>query len=109
MRGAELGGAMKNVLAVPTGAADGMELGLNARTGLLTRGLNDMLPPNAAIGSRLQTLMRLAGLGDLVLTSTGDLSPNRPLGLATDRCPAPDDALRAIAMGGESVPPATEH
>src|SRR3546814_1384714 len=66
MRGAELGGAMKNVLAVATGAADGMQLGLNARTGLITRGLNEMLRLNAAIGGRPETLMGLAGLGDLV-------------------------------------------
>src|SRR3546814_354071 len=70
MRGAELGGAMKNVLAVATGAADGMQLGLNARTGLITRGLNEMLRLNAAIGGRPETLMGLAGLGDLVLTCT---------------------------------------
>src|SRR3546814_14350195 len=77
MRGAELGGAMKNVLAVATGAADGMQLGLNARTGLITRGLNEMLRLNAAIGGRPDTLMGLAGLGDLVLTCPGDLSRNR--------------------------------
>ena len=82
MRGAELGGAMKNVLAVATGVADGMELGLNARAGLITRGLNEMLRLNAAIGGRPETLMGLAGLGDLVLTCTGDLSRNRRLGLA---------------------------
>ena len=68
MRGAELGGAMKNVLAVATGAADGMELGLNARTGLITRGLNEILRLNQAIGGRPETLMGLAGLfnNDLV-------------------------------------------
>src|SRR5690606_18496900 len=68
MVGAELGGAMKNVLAVATGVADGMELGLNARAGLITRGLNEMLRLAAAIGARPETLMGLAGLGDLVLT-----------------------------------------
>ena len=68
MLGAELGGAMKNVLAVATGVADGMQLGLNARAGLITRGLNEMLRLNAAIGGRPETLMGLAGLGDLVLT-----------------------------------------
>ncbi len=77
MVGAELGGAMKNVLAVATGVADGMELGLNARAGLITRGLNEMLRLAAAIGARPETLMGLAGLGDLVLTCTGDLSRNR--------------------------------
>ena len=77
MVGAELGGAMKNVLAVATGVADGMQLGLNARAGLITRGLNEMLRLAAAIGAKPETLMGLAGLGDLVLTCTGDLSRNR--------------------------------
>ena len=80
MLGAELGGAMKNVLAVATGVADGMQLGLNARAGMITRGLNEMLRLNAAIGGQAETLMGLAGLGDLVLTCTGDLSRNRRLG-----------------------------
>jgi glycerol-3-phosphate dehydrogenase (NAD(P)+) len=83
--GAELGGAMKNVLAVATGVADGMHLGLNARAGMITRGLNEMLRLGAAIGARPETLMGLAGLGDLVLTCTGDLSRNRRLGLALGR------------------------
>ena len=85
MLGAELGGAMKNVLAVATGVADGMGLGLNARAGLITRGLNEMLRLNLALGGRPETLMGLAGLGDLVLTCTGDLSRNRRLGLALGR------------------------
>jgi len=83
--GAELGGAMKNVLAVATGVADGMHLGLNARAGMITRGLNEMLRLGAAIGARPETLMGLAGLGDLVLTCTGDLSRNRQVGLALAR------------------------
>ncbi len=85
MLGAELGGAMKNVLAVATGVADGMRLGLNARAGLITRGLNEMLRLGVALGGRAETLMGLAGLGDLVLTCTGDLSRNRRLGLALER------------------------
>lgn len=80
--GAELGGAMKNVLAVATGVADGMQCGLNARAGLITRGMAEMLRLGAALGARPETLMGLSGLGDLVLTSTGDLSRNRRLGLA---------------------------
>ncbi|MEO5565926.1 MAG: NAD(P)H-dependent glycerol-3-phosphate dehydrogenase [Luteimonas sp.] len=108
MRGAELGGAMKNVLAVATGAADGMELGLNARTGLITRGLNEMLRLNAAIGGRPETLMGLAGLGDLVLTCTGDLSRNRRLGLALGRGQSLDDAVREIGQVVESVQTADE-
>jgi len=108
MRGAELGGAMKNVLAVATGVADGMDLGLNARAGLITRGLNEMLRLNIAIGGRPETLMGLAGLGDLVLTCTGDLSRNRRLGLALGRGPSIDEAVRAIGQVVESIQTADE-
>jgi len=103
MLGAELGGAMKNVLAVATGIADGMALGLNARAGLITRGLNEMLRLNARLGGRAETLMGLAGLGDLVLTSTGDLSRNRRLGLALGRGQSLKEAVREIGQVVESV------
>ena len=103
MLGAELGGAMKNVLAVATGIADGMELGLNARAGLITRGLNEMLRLNLALGGRAETLMGLAGLGDLVLTSTGDLSRNRRLGLALGRGQSLAEAVKEIGQVVESV------
>ena len=103
MLGAELGGAMKNVLAVATGVADGMGLGLNARAGLITRGLNEMLRLNAAIGGRAETLMGLAGLGDLVLTCTGDLSRNRRLGLALGRGQSLGEAVAEIGQVVESV------
>ena len=108
MLGAELGGAMKNVLAVATGVADGMELGLNARAGLITRGLNEVLRLAAAIGGRPETLMGLAGLGDLVLTCTGDLSRNRRLGLALGRGQPMDEAIREIGQVVESVQTADE-
>jgi glycerol-3-phosphate dehydrogenase (NAD(P)+) len=108
MLGAELGGAMKNVLAVATGVADGMQLGLNARAGLITRGLNEMLRLNHAIGGRAETLMGLAGLGDLVLTCTGDLSRNRRLGLALGRGQSIADAVREIGQVVESVQTADE-
>ena len=108
MVGAELGGAMKNVLAVATGVADGMQLGLNARAGLITRGLNEMLRLSAAIGARPETLMGLAGLGDLVLTCTGDLSRNRRLGLALGRGQSLPDAVREIGQVVESVQTADE-
>lgn len=101
--GAELGGAMKNVLAVATGIADGMQLGLNARAGLITRGLNEMLRLNAALGGRTETLMGLAGLGDLVLTCTGDLSRNRRLGLALGRGESLQQAVQAIGQAVESI------
>ena len=108
MRGAELGGAMKNVLAVATGVADGMGLGLNARAGLITRGLNEMLRLNIALGGRPETLMGLAGLGDLVLTCTGDLSRNRRLGLALGRGATIADAVREIGQVVESLQTADE-
>ncbi|MCO5055542.1 NAD(P)H-dependent glycerol-3-phosphate dehydrogenase [Thermomonas sp.] len=108
MRGAELGGAMKNVLAVATGVADGMGLGLNARAGLITRGLNEMLRLNLALGGRPETLMGLAGLGDLVLTCTGDLSRNRRLGLALGRGQSIDEAVREIGQVVESLQTADE-
>ena len=108
VRGAELGGAMKNVLAVATGVADGMGLGLNARAGLITRGLNEMLRVNIALGGRPETLMGLAGLGDLVLTCTGDLSRNRRLGLALGRGQSIQEAVRAIGQVVESIQTADE-
>jgi glycerol-3-phosphate dehydrogenase (NAD(P)+) len=108
VQGAELGGAMKNVLAVATGVADGMNLGLNARAGLITRGLNEMLRLNAALGGRPETLMGLAGLGDLVLTCTGDLSRNRRLGLALGRGQSIKDAVAQIGQVVESVDTADE-
>src|SRR5690348_12069445 len=106
--GAELGGAMKNVLAVATGVADGMQLGLNARAGLITRGMNEMLRLGAALGAQPQTLMGLAGLGDLVLTCTGQLSRNRRLGLALGQGIALGDAVRQIGQVVESVVTADE-
>jgi len=79
--GAELGGAVKNVLAVATGIADGMGLGNNARAALITRGMAEMMRLGRALKANEKTLIGLAGMGDLVLTCTGDLSRNRRLGL----------------------------
>ena len=86
--GVEVGGAVKNVLAIATGIADGMRgagggpdgLGLNARAALITRGLAEMTRLGVALGARAETFMGLSGLGDLVLTATGDLSRNRRVG-----------------------------
>jgi len=80
--GAEVGGAVKNVLAIATGICDGLGLGLNARAALMTRGLAEITRFGVALGARRETFMGLAGLGDLVLTCTGDLSRNRRVGLA---------------------------
>ncbi|MET0335572.1 MAG: NAD(P)H-dependent glycerol-3-phosphate dehydrogenase [Rhizobacter sp.] len=79
--GVEVGGAVKNVMAIATGIADGMQLGLNARAALITRGLAEMTRLGVALGAKAETFMGLSGLGDLVLTATGDLSRNRKVGL----------------------------
>jgi glycerol-3-phosphate dehydrogenase (NAD(P)+) len=79
--GVEVGGAVKNVLAIATGLCDGLELGLNARAALITRGLAEMTRLGVALGARVETFMGLSGMGDLVLTATGDLSRNRRVGL----------------------------
>ena len=80
--GVEVGGAVKNVLAIATGLCDGLNLGLNARAALITRGLAEMTRLGIALGAQAETFMGLSGLGDLVLTATGDLSRNRRVGLA---------------------------
>ncbi len=79
--GVEVGGAVKNVMAIATGIADGLSLGLNARAAIVTRGLAEMTRLGVALGARSETFMGLSGLGDLVLTATGDLSRNRKVGL----------------------------
>jgi glycerol-3-phosphate dehydrogenase (NAD(P)+) len=90
--GVEVGGAVKNVLAIATGIADGLGLGLNARAALITRGLAEMTRLGVALGARAETFMGLSGLGDLVLTATGDLSRNRQVGVLL----AGGEALSAI-------------
>jgi len=79
--GVEVGGAVKNVLAIATGIADGLGLGLNARAALITRGLAEMTRLGIALGGRAETFTGLTGLGDLILTATGDLSRNRTVGM----------------------------
>jgi glycerol-3-phosphate dehydrogenase (NAD(P)+) len=83
--GVEIGGAVKNVLAIAAGASDGLGFGHNARAALITRGLAETGRLSGALGGRRDTLMGLAGLGDLVLTCTGDLSRNRRVGLELAR------------------------
>ena len=101
--GAELGGAVKNVLAVATGICDGMGLGDNARAALITRGLAEMMRLGQALGARSETLMGLAGVGDLVLTCTGDLSRNRRFGLALGSGRSVEMALSEIGQVVEGV------
>ena len=79
--GVEVGGAVKTILAIATGISDGLQLGLNARAALVTRGLAEMMRLGSAMGAQAETFMGLSGLGDLVLTATGDLSRNRKVGL----------------------------
>ena len=79
--GVELGGAIKNVLAIAAGIGDGLNLGLNARAAVLTRGLAEMMRMVKAAGGKSETCMGLTGVGDLILTATGDLSRNRRVGL----------------------------
>ncbi len=83
--GVEVGGAVKNVLAIAAGISDALELGLNARAALITRGLAEITRFGVALGARAETFMGLTGIGDLILTATGDLSRNRQVGLALGR------------------------
>ncbi len=100
--GVELGGAIKNVIAIAAGIVDGLALGTNARAALITRGLAEMTRLGVAMGARPQTFAGLAGMGDLILTCTGDLSRNRSLGLALGRGASLESRLagsRAVAEG----------
>ena len=101
--GVEVGGAVKNVLAIATGIADGLQLGLNARAALITRGLAEMARLGVALGGRTETFMGLSGLGDLVLTATGDLSRNRRVGLMLAGGKALPDILRELGHVAEGV------
>ncbi|MFN2266838.1 MAG: NAD(P)H-dependent glycerol-3-phosphate dehydrogenase, partial [Desulfonatronovibrio sp.] len=80
-RGVELGGALKNIMAIAAGIADGLKFGHDARAALITRGLVEMSRFGVALGAKEKTFMGLSGMGDLVLTCTGDLSRNRQVGL----------------------------
>ena len=108
MIGAELGGAVKNVMAVATGICDGMKLGDNARAALITRGLTEMMRLGAALNAKPETLMGLAGAGDLILTCTGDLSRNRRLGLKLGEGKKLEQALEEIGQVVEGVNSAAE-
>jgi glycerol-3-phosphate dehydrogenase (NAD(P)+) len=101
--GVELGGAVKNVIAIAAGIADGLDLGRNARAALVTRGLAEIVRLGAAMGGQPETFMGLAGLGDLVLTCTGDLSRNRDVGLRLARGQALADILRELGHVAEGV------
>jgi len=101
--GVEVGGAVKNVLAIATGLCDGLALGLNARAALITRGLAEMTRFGLALGARAETFMGLSGLGDLVLTSTGDLSRNRKVGLLLAQGRTLAEAVASLGHVAEGV------
>ena len=105
--GVEAGGAVKNVLAIAAGACDGLAFGHNARAALITRGLAETGRLSAALGGRRETLMGLAGLGDLVLTCTGDLSRNRRVGFALAQGRALPAILEELGHVAEGVAAAT--
>ena len=101
--GVEVGGAVKNVLAIATGLCDGLQLGLNARAALITRGLAEMNRLGLALGAKTETFMGLSGLGDLVLTATGDLSRNRRVGLALAQGMTLQQAVDSLGHVAEGV------
>jgi glycerol-3-phosphate dehydrogenase (NAD(P)+) len=101
--GVEVGGAVKNVLAIATGLCDGLHLGLNARAALITRGLAEMTRLGLVLGARAETFMGLSGLGDLVLTATGDLSRNRRVGLALAQGKTLQQAVDELGHVAEGV------
>jgi glycerol-3-phosphate dehydrogenase (NAD(P)+) len=104
--GVEVGGALKNVIAIAAGACDGLGFGYNTRAALITRGLAEMSRLAAAKGGNVLTLAGLAGLGDLVLTCTGELSRNRTVGVELGRGARLDDVLRNLRHVAEGVPTA---
>ncbi|WP_035057761.1 NAD(P)H-dependent glycerol-3-phosphate dehydrogenase [Andreprevotia chitinilytica] len=106
--GVEIGAAVKNVLAIAAGVCDGLQLGLNARAALLTRGLAEMSRFGAALGAKPETFMGLAGIGDLMLTATGDLSRNRRVGLMLAQGLKLEDILTNLGHVAEGVPTARE-
>ena len=101
--GVEVGGAVKNVMAIAAGICDGLELGANARAALLTRGLSEMMRYGVALGGSAETLMGLTGVGDLILTCTGSLSRNRRVGLALGQGKALDGTLATLGHVAEGV------
>ncbi|HEX4858236.1 MAG TPA: NAD(P)H-dependent glycerol-3-phosphate dehydrogenase [Usitatibacteraceae bacterium] len=101
--GVELGGALKNVMAIAAGICDGMSLGMNARAALITRGLAEMVRLGVAMGGRAETFMGLTGLGDLVLTATGDLSRNRMVGMRLAEGRKLADVLSELGHVAEGV------
>ncbi|MDH6183933.1 NAD(P)H-dependent glycerol-3-phosphate dehydrogenase [Polaromonas sp. CG_23.6] len=101
--GVEVGGAVKNVMAIAAGLCDGLQLGFNARAALITRGLAEMMRLGVALGARPETFTGLSGLGDLVLTATGDLSRNRKVGLLLAQGKSLGEVLTSLGHVAEGV------
>ena len=101
--GVEVGGAVKNVMAIAAGLCDGLALGLNARAALLTRGLAEMTRLGVALGAKVETFMGLSGMGDLLLTATGDLSRNRKVGLLLAQGLSQEAAVQSLGHVAEGV------
>ncbi|MDE0308450.1 MAG: NAD(P)-dependent glycerol-3-phosphate dehydrogenase [Acidiferrobacterales bacterium] len=101
--GVQVGGATKNVIAIAAGISDGMGLGINARCMLISRGLAEMGRLNSALGGKAETMMGLSGMGDLVLTCSGDLSRNRRLGLALGKGMKLDEIVAQIGQEVEGI------
>jgi glycerol-3-phosphate dehydrogenase (NAD(P)+) len=101
--GVEVGGALKNVIAIAVGVCDGLEMGANARAATMTRGLAEITRLGVAMGANPLTFLGLSGMGDLVLTCTGDLSRNRRVGLALGRGRSLDDVLAELGEVAEGV------
>jgi glycerol-3-phosphate dehydrogenase (NAD(P)+) len=108
LTGVEVGGAVKNVMAIAAGISDGLGLGLNARAALITRGLAEMARLGVAMGGRIETFMGLTGIGDLILTATGDLSRNRIVGKNLAAGGKLDEVLASLGHVAEGVPTARE-
>jgi glycerol-3-phosphate dehydrogenase (NAD(P)+) len=104
MVGVEVGGAVKNVMAIATGTADGLGLGLNARAALITRGLAEITRLGVTLGAQPATFMGLTGMGDLILTCTGDLSRNRRVGLALAEGKPLETIVADLGHVAEGVP-----
>jgi glycerol-3-phosphate dehydrogenase (NAD(P)+) len=101
--GVELGGALKNVMALAAGVCDGLQFGYNARAALITRGLSEIAQLGVAMGARAQTFAGLSGMGDLVLTCTGDLSRNHTVGVQLGQGKSLDDILQGMHAVAEGV------
>ena len=101
--GVELGGALKNVIAIAVGISDGMGYGYNARTAIITRGIHEMAQIGTALGARRETFFGLSGAGDLILTATSDLSRNRTLGKLLGQGYSLEEALKKINQTVEGV------